>query len=258
MNVELNGKTVTVPYCTCGKCIVKRMRKDFFSSFPYSKGLGSTYHKDFDWKTQSKEPEFYNRSKHSGFEGAYKEHLPTSLVSTMKFDYRPFQVKLEDNLQPQEQQIESVPFFGRSSYNTNYPNWGSTAITDNKPVKLPEIKVPLRGKSNYKENYEQYDQKFYKQRDPTNFQRSTLEFFGKLNPDTTYGNSYKPVNFKLKHYFGNDPCNKQVVEKSSLIPAAFPKSNFESNYSQSFVDFKDNRCLLAEYLKKSGMKSLEV
>jgi hypothetical protein len=257
MNTELNGKTVTVPFCTCGKCIVKRMRKDFFSSFPYSKNLGSTYVKDFDWKTQEKGPEFYNRSKHSGFEGTYKEHLPTSLVSTMKFDYRPFQVKMEEE-KPQEQLIESVPFFGRSTYSTNYPNWGSTHIGDNKGIKLPEIKVPLRGKSNYKENYGMYDPKFYKQRDPTNFQRNTLEFFGKLNPDTIYGTSYKPVNFKLKHYFGNETCKKHDIEKSSMIPADFPKSNFESNYSQSFVDFKDNKCQLAEYLKKSGIKWLEV
>lgn len=257
MNVSLNGKTVTVPYCTCGKCVVKRMRKDFFSSFPYSKNLGSTYAQDFDWKTQGQSPEFYNRSKHSGFEGTHKEHLPTSLVSTMKFDYRPFQVKLEDQ-KPQEQVVESVPFFGRSTYVTAYPNWGSTHIGDNKRPVLPEIKVPLRGNSNYRENYNQYDTKFYKKRDPTNFQKNTLAFFGKLNPDTTYGNSFKPVDFNQAHYFGKEQYKKPDIEKSSMIPADFPKSNFESNYSQSFVDFKDKQCMLAEFLKKTGMKHLEV
>lgn len=257
MEVDLNGQKVTVPNCTCGKCIVRRMRKDFFTSFPYSKNLGSTYFHDYDWKTTGAGPEFYNRSKHSGFEGSYKEHLPTSLISTTKFDYRPFKVKLEDE-KPTERVVESVPFFGRSTYSSAYPNWGSSICSDNKRVSLPEIKVPLRGNSNYRENYNMYDPRFYKKRDPTNFSKSTLEFYGKLNPDTTYGTTYKPVDFNNPHYFSKDKFRKPDIEKSSLIPADFPKSNFESNYYQSFVDFKDQKCKLAEFLKKSGMKSLEI
>ena len=37
---ENNGGRL--PFCTCGKCIVKRTRKDFFTSFPYNKNLSST------------------------------------------------------------------------------------------------------------------------------------------------------------------------------------------------------------------------
>jgi hypothetical protein len=233
------------------------MRKDFFTSFPYNKNIGSTYTGDFDWKTNQGNPDFYNRSKHSGFEGCYKEHLPTGLMSTMKFDYKPFKVKLEDKA-AEEYKIPSVPFFGRTSYQTQFPNWGSTIVGKKQDVTSPEIKVPLRGTSNYNQNYVQYDPDFYKKRDPTNFQKSTLEFYGKFNPDTTFNTSFKPVNFNQPHYFSKEKFRKTDVEKSSLIPAEFPKSNFESLYSQSFVDFKDKKCKLAEYLKKTGLKYLEV
>ena len=53
LEVTINGKLTKVPPCTCGKCIVRRLRKDFFSSFPYNKDLASTYKNDYDWKTNT-------------------------------------------------------------------------------------------------------------------------------------------------------------------------------------------------------------
>ena len=58
--------------------------------------------------------------------------------------------------------------------------------------------------------------------------------------------------------FSKEQFKKADIEKSSMIPASFPKSNFESNYAQSFVDFKDQKCKLAEFLKRSGLKHLEI
>jgi len=246
-----------VPLCTCGKCIVKRIRKDNFESFPYNKNLSSAYTSDFDWKNNRQVPKFYNRSKYSGFEGSYKEHLPTGLMSTMKFDFKPFKVKMEDK-QVEEHKILSVPFFGRTTYSTNYPSWGAASVGSRDRVELPEIKVPLRGNSNYSENYIKYDKDFYKKRDQL-LSKSTLEFYGKFNPDTTFKTSFKPVDFNQPHYFNRERMTKTKVEgKSSLIPAEFPKSNFESLYSQSYVDFKDKRCALSEYMKRKGIKSLEI
>ena len=102
MEVTINGKLTKVPPCTCGKCIVRRLRKDFFTSFPYNKDLASTYKNDYDWKTNTPDnpDEVYNRSKHNGFEGAYREHIPTSLISTMKMDYKPFKVQIENKPKP--------------------------------------------------------------------------------------------------------------------------------------------------------------
>ena len=78
LDVSIDGKFQTVPKCTCGKCIVRRLRENLFTPFPYAKDLASTYKDDYDWKTNQKEGPEYNRSKHNSFEGAYKEHIPTS------------------------------------------------------------------------------------------------------------------------------------------------------------------------------------
>jgi hypothetical protein len=254
MNVEIDGKRVTVPICTCGKCIVKRMRKNFFTSFPYNPNLSSVYGTDYPPKSAPKNGDMYNRAKHTGFEGVHKEHLPTSLMSTMKSDFKPFKVQLEED-KPTEQNVESVPFYGRSSYETHYPNWGSTLIGKEKPVPQPDIKVPLRGNSNYKENYTKYDPNFYKKRDPTNFAKDTLQFFGDVHPETTYGTSFQPVDRNQPHYFPKESFKKTDIEKSNLIPTDFPTP--DTLYQSDYKPF-GNKCKLAEYLNKKGMKSLEI
>jgi hypothetical protein len=254
MNVEIDGQKVTVPICTCGKCLVKRLRKNFFTNFPYNKNLSSTYVTDYPARNPLGTGDTYNRAKHSAFEGMYKEHLPTCLMSTMKYDYKPFKVKTEDT-KPTETRVESIPFYGRSSYDTHFPNWGSTLIGKEKPVQLPEIKVPLRGVPNYKENYIAYDPDFYRKRDPTNFAKDTLQFFGKVHPETTYGTSFKPVDFNQPHYFPKDKFRKTDIEKTSLIPTDFatPETFYQTDYKPY-----DHRCKLAEYLRHRGMNVLEI
>ncbi len=246
-----------VPFCSCGKCIVKRLRKSHNTNFPYNKSISSTYGTDFDAKPMGGSPNFYNRSKHSGFEGSYREHLPTGLMSTMKFDFKPFRVKIEDK--PQEEvKIVSVPFNGRSSYQTAYPNWGALSANKEAGSELPEIKVPFRGNSNYAENYLKHSAEFYKKREMTK-NHPTLGFYGKFMAESSNNSSYKPIDFNQPHYFNKERITKTKVEgKSSLVPAEFPKSNFESLYGSSYIDYRDKRCQLAEYLKTKGLKSLEI
>ena len=55
LDVSIDGKFQTVPKCTCGKCIVRRLRENLFTPFPYTKDLASTHKNDFDWKTNPKE-----------------------------------------------------------------------------------------------------------------------------------------------------------------------------------------------------------
>ena len=94
IDVSIDGKMQTVPKCTCGKCIVRRLRGNMLPGFPYNKNLASTYIDDYDWKTNIPEDpnSVYNRSKHNSFEGAYREHIPTSLISTAKMSFKPFKV----------------------------------------------------------------------------------------------------------------------------------------------------------------------
>ena len=122
LDVSINGKFQTVPKCTCGKCIVRRLRENLFTPFPYAKDLSSTYKDDYDWKTNPKEGPEYNRSKHNSFEGAYKEHIPTSLISTAKMSYKPFKVREEKKQRPEETPYQ-IPFIGKSTYNRHYPDW---------------------------------------------------------------------------------------------------------------------------------------
>ena len=53
LDVSINGKFQTIPKCTCGKCIVRRLRENLFTPFPYAKDLASTYKDDYDWKTNT-------------------------------------------------------------------------------------------------------------------------------------------------------------------------------------------------------------
>ena len=39
MDVTIDGQLRTVPKCTCGKCIVRRLRGNNFPSFPYNKNI---------------------------------------------------------------------------------------------------------------------------------------------------------------------------------------------------------------------------
>jgi hypothetical protein len=254
MDVEIDGKKQTVPICTCGKCLVKRAHKNFNTNFPYNKNLGTTYSTDFPCQSQPGKDEMYNRSKHSAFEGVVKEHLPSSLVSTMRNDYKPFKVKIDED-QPTQDKVKSAPFFGRSSYTTEYPDWGSTLVGKEKPEVMPDIKVPLRGQAHYKENFPKYDDNFYKKREPINFAKDTLQFFGKVNPETTYGNSFQPVDFKQEHYFPNESYKKTDIEKTTFIPTDFPTPDtlYQSEYKKH-----DTKCKLAEYLKRLGMAVLEI
>ena len=263
MQVELNGKIQTVPLCTCGKCIVKRLRKEHFLSYPYNKGLCSVYSNDFGPNETApllNDPKYqYNKAKVCSIDGTYKEHIPTSLMSTNKMDYKPFKVSTEEH-KPNKQEVEKAPFFGKSTYNTHYTGWGSTLESKPTSTPLPEIHVPLKGDSNYKESYPRYPKSDYEKKDMKIIPKSNLEFFGKLNPETSYGNTYQPVDFKQPHYFNKDDrFNKANCEKTNFVPAEFPPSNFESSYKRSIGNFdKSNICKLREFLVKIGKTSLVI
>lgn len=257
IDATINGVHKRLPQCTCGKCIVRRLRKNFFTSFPYSKNLASTYVDDYPWKTKVKDPEYYNRSMHTGFENAYKENLPTGLKSTMKDSYKPYTVDLE-KLKKEPAKIYSIPFIGRSTNDSYFPNWGAITSTGTENVKLPDIHVPLRGDSNYREHYPQYPEKFYAKRDPLNFAKGTLEFYGDLNPDTTYGTSYKPVDFNQPHYFPKEKDVNPNLKSFAFLPADFPPDNFESNYGSNYPAYDDKMCKLRKYLNSIGVRYLEI
>jgi len=189
--------------------------------------MASTYKDDYPWKTNDPEnpDDVYNRAKHSNFDGQYKENIPTSLMSTMKMDYRPFKVK---GTEPKKKEIDDfkIPFMGKSVYKKEYPNWGAmTPVPDSPDDAIPDIQVPLRGISNYNENYVKHPDEYYKKGDPLNFSKPTLKFDGDLDPRTTYNEAYKPVDNTFRD---DNPFNAAKGENTALMSADNAPGAFDS------------------------------
>jgi len=253
LEVEINGVKTIVPQCTCGKCIVRRLRQNMGSNIPYSKNLASTYTTDYPWKNPLKDPGFYNRSKHTGFENQYKETLPNGMLSTMKDDYRPYEVETE-KIEKDPTKIFSTPFIGRTMNESQFPNWGAITHEPVEQEKFPEINVPFRGISNYDENYQKYPDQYYKMREPLNFAKSTQKFTGKLNPDTTYGTDYKPYDVKGRE----NPLENPNLTSYAFLPCDNAPDNFDTTYRNDYIKYDDAMCKLRIYLNQRGMRYLVI
>lgn len=259
MNIELNGEKLTVPFCSCGKCIIRRNRQGNRSTkYPYNKNMGSTYKKSHDEKGSGLSAQYFNRSIRNGFEGSYKEHLTAGLMSTMKFDFKPFLIKLDPS-RLESQNLEQTPFFGKSTYSASFPSWGGASSGNGPKEKLPFINVPFKGNSNYLENHKKFDEENYKCLSPTLKQQSTLEFKGKVLNDSNGKESYKPFDPLKTFYLSLERPKKAEKEKAVIVPADYPKSgNFSSTYGVNFRNNLDSDCELAQFLKKTGLKNLEL
>ena len=98
MNVEINGEKKTVPFCSCGKCIIRRSRDgNRNSKYPYNRKMETTYKNAYVKKGKGLSAPYFNKSVRNGFDGKFKEHLTSGLMSTMKFDFKPFMIKLDPN-----------------------------------------------------------------------------------------------------------------------------------------------------------------
>jgi len=256
MNLEINGEKVTVPLCSCGKCLIRRQRNPQHNLYSYSKNIASTYLNDYNQKGKTSSPKYLNRSKRNCFEGSYRENLPAGFMSTMKFDFKPFKVKLEGS-KAENRLLNSIPFLGRSSYNTFFPSYGSASNGNILKAKLPRIAVPLRGNSNYLENYKKYESEIYKNRDPTLLQTSSLNFKGFMSPETTLSENFQRIDLKQSHYFSSEKPRKFEKERTKIIPANYPNGDdIKSTYDKFFSTSKQN-CELAIYLTKKGLTAFE-
>jgi len=249
MKISLNGQKVVVPLCTCGKCIIRRNHGlNSTLKYPYPKNLSSTYNAEHNEKPLKNSCDYFNRSKNNNFDNRYREHLPSLLMSTMKFDYKPFKVKIDPS-RLEKTPIESIPFYGRSSYRTSYPGWQAPAKSTDGARKLPFIKVPFRGNSNYRESFQNVN--IIGNKYPPMKPRDNLEFKGIMQNETLVRDSYKNPN---RTFHAENP-RKADKEKSYLIPAKYP-TDYGSTYTHFFKDIDKNDCELAQYLKKTGLKNL--
>lgn len=235
---------MTVPLCSCGKCIIRRTREKLKGNYSYNEKMSSTYDDYHDEKGLGNSAKYFNRSKRANFDVSHKEHLPSLLISTMKFDFKPYKVKLDADKKDMVK-INTMPFFGNSTYSSFFPNWNCSQQNIPKD-ELPYLKIPFRANSTYGDN-------FYKKRAqiPKFKPINNLQFKGKF-----YGQPDEKFKDFDKNAYLTDAANKSLNEKSKIIPADYPKK-FDSTYRSEFNE-GDNDCNLRKFLKESGMKNLEL
>ena len=246
LDVEIDGVRTRIPQCTCGKCIVRKKRVEEDPSIPYNKDLASIYTSDYPPKKPIKDKGFLNKAKLTGFDNQYKETLPGGLTSTMKADYIPYDVELE-NPKKNTYDIYTGPFIGPTTNEVHYLNWGSTGSAPIKMTSFPDIHIPLRGKSNYNENYVEYPNT--QKRNPiksTDYNKP----HGKLAGDTTYKTDYIPHDSTVDKI--------KPLQSSNFITADNPPDNFDTTYRINYINYDDKICRLRKYLNARGLRYLVV
>ncbi|MCQ2817871.1 MAG: hypothetical protein MJ252_11455 [archaeon] len=255
IEVTIDGIKTKVPQCTCGKCIVRRLRKDFFENLPYSKDMGSTYTKDYPWKNPYKNPIYYNRSQHTGWENSYKPAILGGHISEMKDKFRPYETD-PSAFKKVGHSVTSKPFIGNTTYDLEFPNWGSIASSKTNEIPYPAVEVPLRGESDYHRNYIKYPDKYYKMRDPYNFNHSNMRFYGDIKPDTTYRTSYKPIDLNQPNYFPKERDENPNLKSNAFLNPNAPPEN--TTYKEHYVPYDHSMCELRKYLNARGMPYLVI
>jgi hypothetical protein len=250
-------KCLSIPLCTCGKCIVKREKKDHFYSLPYSSKLASMYQNDFNWKNPRTFKTDYLKATHSAMENSYRKNIPGCLVTTNKTAYKPFKVSLE-GIEKKTKNVESVPFYGSTTYENTYINYGSTRLAKGLEPDDKVFKVNFRGKSLYTSDFRNYDTEDYMKKNSYIYYKPTLKFVGEVASDTEFNQNFLPVDYNQPAYFGGDKLKKSDLYKSQMIPCPFPKSNFESITRTAFVDHFQRPCRLREYMTKNNITTLEI
>ena len=237
------------PSCSCTKCVIRRERTQRKGNYQFS-SMGSNYMQEFEEKQIASSPKYFNRSNRNNFDGTYKTHLSSGLMSTMKFDFKPYKVKLdEDN--SEKHKLNSFPFWGKSSYNTNFANYGSASNGNDPLEKLPFIKIPFRGKSNYYDNYKTYKEDVYSNRESNKKINCSLGFKGFMSPESVKSEQFKPADFSQKHYFSPERSYKATREKAMIIPAKYHDAN--STTYENFFNNKSRNCKLETYLNNKGV-----
>lgn len=255
-NKIIKEKCLQVPYCTCGKCIVKREKKDHFHSLPYSSNLSSIYQNDFSWKDPNNFKTDYLKAIHSDQENSFKKNINNCLISTAKLSYRPFKVN-DNHINKKINNIESTPFYGSTTNENTYLNFGSSRVPKIVNNDDKDFKVAFRGKSSYCD-YIFHPKEDYLRLNKCITYKPTLKFVGKLSNDTENKDNFKQVDFNQPAYFGRDKTRRDELNKNQMMPCPFPKSNFESVMKTSFDDHSKYKCKLREYLINKGITSLEI
>ena len=252
-NVMIADKNCDYPNCTCMKCVIRRERSQRKGNYQFS-SAGTQYMNEYEEKKYISSPKYFNRSNRNCFDGTYKKHLSSGLMSTMKFDFKPFKVKLdEDN--SNKHNLKSFPFWGKSSYDTNFANYGSASNGNDPKKDLPFIKIPFRGGSNYGDNFQKHKDD-YSDRDSNLKINCSLGFKGYMNPESHKSEQFKPADFTQQHYFSPERSYKATREKATIIPAKYHDA--DSTSYENFFNEKNKHCKLDSFLHSKGKRFMQL
>jgi hypothetical protein len=129
-----------------------------------------------------------------------------------------------------------VPFFGRSSYATQFPHWNT--FIDRKPNninnKIIRDNVAFIGMSSYTENYPNFDDKHYREKINPVLKKDNLEIKNvKMICSTSTGQTYKPLDYNMAK------CLNSKTTKSCNLPNIWSAPNYKdcfmSTYEKAFM-----------------------
>lgn len=262
VNEYLNLVRCSKPYCTCANCIQnnnKNIHK--LPTYSYQSNIKSNYQNEYNWKQQEKAQSF-QKAKLSHFDKAFKEYIKPGLESVMHKDYKNTNDNMKNflnnkdtneinlteisensrnqrgSLKNRDNNIQmSIPFLGRSSYDTQFPQWNNSIAY--KKIKLEKNyqgnEVPFSGKSSYMETYGSIEDKYYREKTNPILKKDNLEVgSGNFLTYTSTGNTYRPVDYKMARDLNNMKSNF-VNEPANLRTAPFSKDSFLSSYEKAFM-----------------------
>jgi len=240
----LNLVRCTFPYCNCGKCILKKNREHALSpNYNYDKNIKSMYKNQFQWKSPEKTDQI-KYSKMSRLDKGFKEHLKSGLISVMRNDFKNV-VSTEPNSEPvpkSRKNLENtvqmnIPFLGRSSYETLYPDWQTSIDKKNRINSEAKILIPFSGKSSYKETFGNIEKKYYIERASPILKKDNLEVgnFGELITLTTSNEFYKPIDLQKSKDMNNNRTQYSAFP-GMILSAPYTKDSFMSSYERAFMN----------------------
>lgn len=242
----LNLVRCTFPYCNCGKCILKKNREQSLSpNYNYDKNIKSMYKNQFQWNSPEK-TEQMKYAKISRLDKGFKEHLKSGLISVMRNDFKNVpSTSTEPNVEPApksrknlENNVQmNIPFLGRSSYETLYPNWQTSIDKSNKINNEAKFSIPFSGKSSYKETFGNIEKKYYIEKTSPIHKRDNLEVgnFGELVSMTTSNEFYRPIDLQKSKDMNNTRTQFSALP-GLMLSAPYTKDSFMSSYKRAFMN----------------------
>lgn len=242
----LNLVRCTYPYCNCGKCILRNNKEKTSSpNYNYDKNIKSMYKNQFQWNDPEK-TDIHKYVKMSRLDKGFKEHLKSGMISVMRNDFKNITSTEPNNetepVPKSRKNLENtvqmnIPFLGRSSYETLYPNWQTSIDKRNRISSKAKVSIPFSGKSSYKETFGNIEKRYYIEKASPILKKDNLEVgnLGELISLTTSNEFYKPIDLQKSKDLNNVRTQYSGFP-GFMLSAPYTKDSFMSSYERAFMN----------------------